>query len=222
MVATDQNLALAQISEQVAKCKLCKLGEGRARPVPGEGSPNASVMFIGEAPGFYEDQQGRPFVGPAGQFLDELLQLAGLKRSDVYITNVVKHRPPGNRDPEPDEIVACAVHLQAQIAAIRPQVIVTLGRHSLARFLPSVRSMAEVHGRAMTCNGLLVCAMYHPAAALHQGRLRAVLEQDFRALPLIIARARERAAAATEATMTTETPSQVASAEPPPEQMALW
>ncbi|HZT08295.1 MAG TPA: uracil-DNA glycosylase [Chloroflexota bacterium] len=206
---------LQEIREQVARCRACKLGMGSARPVPGEGNPNAKIMFIGEAPGFYEDQQGKPFVGPAGQFLDELLKLAGLSRADVFITNVVKHRPPGNRDPEPDELEACDGFLRAQIAAIRPKLIVTLGRHSLSRFVSPVRSMRDVHGRAIPCNGMTVCAMYHPAAALHQGSLRAVLEQDFRNLPAIIARIEQRE--------TAETPVAVsAPAAPEPQQMSLW
>jgi DNA polymerase len=172
---------------------------------------------VGEAPGFYEDQQGRPFVGPAGQLLDDLLKVAGLARRDVYITNVIKHRPPGNRDPEPDEIEACEGYLRAQIATIRPQVIVTLGRYSLARFFPNVRSMAEAHGRVMSYNGTLVCPMYHPAAALRQGRLKEVLEQDFRALPMIVRRAQERASTVAPA----ETEDGPASG-PAPQQMSLW
>lgn len=146
-------------------------------------------MLVGEAPGFYEDQQGKPFVGPAGQFLDELLGHAGLSRKDVFITNVIKCRPPGNRDPETEELEACDAHLRAQIAAINPCVIVTLGRFSLAKFVPNVRSMKEVHGRAIPYDGTMICAMYHPAAALHQGSLRKVIEEDFRTLPMIIARA---------------------------------
>lgn len=185
--------SLDEIAAQIARCQLCKLGRGRARPVPGEGNPNAEVLFVGEAPGFYEDQQGRPFVGPAGQLLDTLLGLAGLSRREVFITNVVKHRPPGNRDPEPDELEACDGYLRAQIEAIKPIVIVTLGRYSLAKFVPNVRAMREVHGRAIPYGNLTICAMYHPAAALHQASLRSVLEQDFRALPMIIARAKQRA-----------------------------
>jgi DNA polymerase len=184
--------SIEEIAAQVARCQLCKLGQARARPVPGEGNPDADVLFVGEAPGFYEDQQGRPFVGPAGQFLDELLGYAGLKRSEVFITNVVKHRPPGNRDPESDELEACDGYLRAQIEAINPKVIVTLGRFSLAKFVPNVRAMRDVHGRAIPYGDLTICAMYHPAAALHQASLRSVLEQDFRALPMIIARAKAR------------------------------
>jgi len=206
-------LDLRGINAQIARCRLCKLGE-HARAVPGEGNPSASIMLVGEAPGFYEDQQGRPFVGPAGQLLDELLKAAGYSRSDVYITNVVKHRPPGNRDPEPDELEACDGFLRAQIAAIQPRVIVTLGRFSLAKFIPNVRSMREVHGKAFAHNGLLVCAMYHPAAALHQGSLRAVIEQDFRMLPAIVARAEQSAAS--------NTPPSTGEPTPAPEQMALW
>src|SRR5207247_11321027 len=121
----------ARIAAEVRACKLCKLPIGAIKAVPGEGPANAQIMFIGEAPGFNEDRQGRPFVGAAGKFLDELLALAGLRRSDVFIGNVVKHRPPNNRDPEPDEIAACAGYLERQIAAINPRVIVTLGRFSM-------------------------------------------------------------------------------------------
>jgi uracil-DNA glycosylase family 4 len=208
---------LREISDQIARCRLCKLGTGAARAVPGEGNPQAAVMLVGEAPGFYEDQQGRPFVGPAGQLLDQLLRAAGFSRSDVFITNVIKHRPPGNRDPEEDEITACDAFLRAQIAAIQPKVIVTLGRYSLAKFIPNVRSMKEVHGKAFPYENRLVCAMYHPAAALHQGSLRGVLEQDFRALPMIIARAEARTASTKE--RAGDGTVQEAS---PAEQMALW
>jgi uracil-DNA glycosylase family 4 len=208
---------LREISEQIARCRLCKLGTGNARPVPGEGNPHASAMLVGEAPGFYEDQQGRPFVGPAGQLLDQLLKVAGFARSDVFITNVIKHRPPGNRDPEEEEIVACDAFLRAQIAAISPKVIVTLGRYSLAKFMPNVRSMKEVHGKAFPYEGRLVCAMYHPAAALHQGSLRSVLEQDFRTLPMIITRAEARLAPVNE-----HNEGALAPQESSAEQMALW
>jgi DNA polymerase len=210
--------SLEEIAEQVARCKLCKLGQGNARAVPGEGNPNAEVLFVGEAPGFYEDQQGRPFVGPAGKLLDELLGYAGLARSDVFIANVVKHRPPGNRDPEPDELEACDGYLRAQIEAIKPQVIVTLGRFSLAKFVPNVRTMRDVHGRAMPYGDLTICAMYHPAAALHQASLRSVIEQDFRALPMIIARAKARAAE----TGRGDTPAPDVDEPPPAQQMSLF
>ncbi len=218
MTETATRPGLREISDQIARCRLCKLGQGNARAVPGEGNPNASVILVGEAPGFYEDQQGRPFVGPAGQLLDQLLKAAGFARSDVFITNVIKHRPPGNRDPEEDEITACDAFLKAQIAAINPRVIVTLGRYSLAKFLPGPRSMKDVHGKAFPYEGRLVCAMYHPAAALHQGSLRSVLEQDFRMLPMIISRAETRAAG----TDTDRTAAVTAEEEPTAEQMALF
>ncbi|HEY3118738.1 MAG TPA: uracil-DNA glycosylase [Chloroflexota bacterium] len=179
---------LEQIRVQIAACRLCDLAKARTQTVPGEGDPRAKVMLIGEAPGFYEDQQGRPFVGAAGQFLEELLNLAGLSRRDVFITNVVKCRPPGNRDPEPEEMAACDGYLRAQIEALAPTLIVTLGRFSLAKFFPQTRGMKEVHGRALSYNGLTICAMYHPAAALHQGSLRQVLQDDFKRLPAIIER----------------------------------
>ncbi len=186
---------LDEIAAEVNRCKLCKLGQGNARGVPGEGNPNADILLVGEAPGFYEDQQGRPFVGAAGQFLNELLGHAGLSRSEVFITNVIKHRPPGNRDPEPDELEACDGYLRAQIAAIDPEVIVTLGRFSLAKFIPNVRAMRDIHGRALPYENRIICAMYHPAAALHQASLKSVLEQDFRSLPMIVAKAKARTAA---------------------------
>jgi DNA polymerase len=209
---------LDEIRKQVERCKSCKLGTASARAVPGEGNPNAKVMFIGEAPGFYEDQQGKPFVGPAGKLLDELLKVAGFTRQDVFITNVVKHRPPANRDPETDELEACDNLLRAQIAAIKPQVIVTLGRFSLAKFVSNVKSMRDIHGRALPYNGMTICAMYHPAAALHQGSLKAVLEQDFRNLPMIIARATQKASASpVEAEKAPAPPPETAA-----EQMSLW
>ena len=179
---------LEEIRAQIARCQRCDLSKARTQTVPGEGNPKARVMLIGEGPGFYEDQQGRPFVGPAGQFLEGLLGLAGFLRKDVFITNVVKCRPPGNRDPEQAELEACDGHLRAQIEAIQPRVLVTLGRFSLAKFVPNVRSMKEIHGRAIPWEGRLVVAMYHPAAALHQGSLRRVIEDDFRTLPMIVAR----------------------------------
>ena len=209
------NPNLKAIADSVIRCRLCKLGDGKARGVPGEGNPHADIMFVGEAPGFYEDQQGRPFVGPAGKLLDDLLKVAGLARTDVFITNVVKHRPPGNRDPETDELEACDAHLRAQIAALKPKIIVTLGRFSLAKFIPNVKSMRDIHGRAIPFEDKVVCAMYHPAAALHQPSLRGTLEQDFRALPMMVQRATAR--------LTTAEPAPAEPAPPPePEQMSLF
>jgi uracil-DNA glycosylase len=182
---------LEVIAGQVRVCTLCKLHQGAKQGVPGEGPANAEIMLIGEGPGYHEDQQGRPFVGASGKFLEELLGGAGLTRAEVFIANVVKHRPPNNRDPEPDEISACAGYLNRQIAAISPLVIVTLGRFSMARFFPGAR-ISAIHGQAKLIEGRVVVAMFHPAAALHQQSLRQTLLDDFKKLPGYIARARAR------------------------------
>jgi uracil-DNA glycosylase family 4 len=188
----SSDTVLADVAREVKACTKCKLYQGAKQGVPGEGPARADMMLIGEGPGFYEDQQGRPFVGASGQFLEELLAQIDLKREDVFITNVVKHRPPGNRDPEPDEIAACAGFLDRQIAAIQPAVIITLGRYSMARFFPNAK-ISAIHGQARTVDGRLVVAMFHPAAALHQQSLRQTLIDDFKKLPQLIAKARHEA-----------------------------
>ena len=180
---------LEEVAAEVKACTTCKLYTGARQGVPGEGPATAEILLIGEGPGFYEDQQGRPFVGASGKFLEELLGTIGLQRQDVFITNVVKHRPPGNRDPEPDEIAACAGYLDRQIAAIQPKVIVTLGRYSMARYFPGAR-ISAIHGQARLVDGRLVVAMFHPAAALHQQSLRQTLIDDIKKLPAYIARAK--------------------------------
>jgi DNA polymerase len=180
---------LQQVAVEVSGCTRCALHHSRKHAVPGEGSPDAEVMLIGEGPGFHENEQGRPFVGAAGKYLDELLQKGGLKRADVFITNVVKCRPPGNRDPLPEELGACSDYLQRQIRAINPRVIVTLGRYSMARFMPNAR-ISSVHGQARWVEGRLIVAMYHPAAALHQPSLKDAVEQDFAQLSHFIEQAR--------------------------------
>ncbi len=179
---------LDQVKQETAVCTKCALHHSRKNAVAGEGPPNAQIMFIGEGPGFHENQQGRPFVGAAGKFLEELLAGIGLKRTDVFITNVVKCRPPGNRDPKPEEIDACNDYLERQIQAINPKVIVTLGRFSMGRFMPYAK-ISDVHGQAMRIKGRLIVPMYHPAAALHQRSLRPVIEKDFELLPALIAKA---------------------------------
>lgn len=179
--------SLHQIAVEVAACTKCILHHSRKNAVPGEGPPNAEIIFIGEGPGFHENEQGRPFVGAAGKYLDELLASAGLKREQVFIANVVKCRPPGNRDPLPDELEACSEYLERQIQAINPRVIVTLGRYSMARYLPNAR-ISDVHGQAMHIKGRLIVPMYHPAAALHQPSLKASVERDFSRLPDLIAK----------------------------------
>jgi DNA polymerase len=175
--------------ERIRTCPLCPLARTRMHAVPGEGPLGAEVMLIGEAPGHNEDLQGRPFVGQAGQFLEELLAAGGLKRSEVYICNVLKCRPPGNRDPQPPEIEACSDYLDEQLALVDPLVVVTLGRFSMARFFQG-QSISRIHGTFKQADGRFVVPMYHPAAALHQGNLKAVILNDFRSLPAILERAR--------------------------------
>ena len=190
MTATvrEREEALEQIAEEIKVCTRCELHRTRTKSVPGEGPADARIMLIGEAPGWNEDQQGRPFVGAAGKFLEELLAAAGLTRGEVFITNVVKSRPPGNRDPLPDEIAACAPFLERQIEVIDPDVIVTLGRYSMARWFPGER-ISRIHGQPKQVGRRLVVPMYHPAAALHQQALKATILEDFGRLPRILAEA---------------------------------
>lgn len=185
---------LDEVGRQVRICQRCQLHLSRKNAVPGEGPATAQVMLIGEGPGFHENEQGRPFVGAAGKFLSELLEKAGLKRNEVYITNVVKCRPPSNRDPLPEELAACGDFLEQQIQAIKPLIIITLGRFSMARFIPNVK-ISAVHGQARWINDQLVVPMFHPAAALHQPALKSSVENDFAQLPQMIAQARKRLAA---------------------------
>ena len=178
---------LAQIASEVSVCERCMLHHSRKLAVPGEGPVDSDIMFIGEGPGFHENQQGRPFVGAAGKYLEELLATIGLKREDVFITNVVKCRPPNNRDPLPDELAACSDYLERQIQVINPKVIVTLGRYSMARFLPNAK-ISDVHGQSFRIKGRVVVPMFHPAAALHQPSLKPSIERDFNHLPELMAK----------------------------------
>jgi uracil-DNA glycosylase family 4 len=184
----EREEALARIAYEIQVCARCELHKTRTKSVPGEGPADARVMLIGEAPGWNEDQQGRPFVGAAGRFLQELLASAGMTRDEVFITNVVKSRPPGNRDPLPDEIAACAPFLERQIEVIDPDVIVTLGRFSMARWFPGER-ISRIHGQPKRVGLRLIVPMYHPAAALHQQALKATIQEDFSRLPKILAEA---------------------------------
>jgi DNA polymerase len=170
---------------QIRVCKKCELSQSRTNAVPGEGPENAEVMFIGEAPGFHEDRQGRPFVGAAGQYLDELLGMMGMDRNKVYITNVVKCRPPQNRDPLPNEMEACRPYLDRQIELIKPKVIITISRFAMMRWFPD-KKISEIHGKPKRFGDLVVVPMYHPAAALHQPSLKATLEADFKRVPQIL------------------------------------
>ena len=180
---------IAQIAKEVSACIKCPLHEGRKKSVPGEGPANAEIMFIGEGPGFHENEQGRPFVGAAGKFLDQLLAQAGVTRADVWIGNVVKCRPPGNRDPLPDELAACDTYLEAQIKAINPSIIVTLGRFSMGKFVSGVK-ISAIHGQMRKVDDRFVIPMFHPAAALHQAALKPAILGDFAKLPELLKQAR--------------------------------
>ena len=197
-VTTDERRsALEQIAAEVAACTRCPLFRTRTTAVPGEGNPDTEVVFVGEGPGYNEDQQGRPFVGAAGSLLNDLLRQIGWKRQEVFITNVVKCRPPGNRDPEPDEIAACAPYLQRQLEVLNPAVVVTLGRHSLQTFNPGAR-IGAVHGTVRPvapetgAQNALTYAMYHPAAALRQGSLKQTMLEDMCGLPDALIESRKR------------------------------
>jgi DNA polymerase len=198
---------LVAIESRVRTCQLCALADTRKNAVPGAGRPDADIMLIGEGPGYHENEQGLPFVGAAGKLLDELLAAIGLNREDVYITNVLKCRPPGNRDPQLEEIDACRAYLDRQIELIDPAVIVTLGRFSMARWFPGAR-ISAIHGQPMRIGARVVVPMFHPAAALHQPKYRPMLHHDFKQLPGFIAQL--QAESGTEGV-----------AEQPPEQLSL-
>ena len=188
---TRKTQELQAITGEISICQECTLAQSRKNAVPGAGPANSEIMLIGEGPGFHENEQGLPFVGQAGKFLNELLETANLKREDVYITNVVKCRPPGNRDPQPDELNACNSYLERQIAIIDPLVIVTLGRFSMARYFPNTR-ISQIHGKPDWRNERFIVPMYHPAAALHQPKLRPVIKQDFSRLPEMVNKVKEK------------------------------
>ncbi len=181
---------LAQIAKEVTVCVNCALHHTRKKSVPGEGPATAEIMFIGEGPGFHENEQGRPFVGAAGKFLDQLLAQAGVTRADVWIGNVVKCRPPENRDPLPEELAACNEYLERQIEAINPSIIVTLGRFSMNKFFPGAK-ISAVHGQMKKVGERYVIAMFHPAAALHQAALKPAILADFAKLPELLEQARK-------------------------------
>jgi uracil-DNA glycosylase len=193
----ERRAALEQIANEVRACTACRLAEGRTRAVPGEGDPDTEVVFVGEGPGFNEDREGRPFVGRAGALLVRLLASIGWRRDDVFITNVVKCRPPDNRDPEPDEIAACAGFLRRQLEVLDPAVVVTLGRYSMGTFMPGAR-IGQVHGTTVPADpatgarDALVFAMYHPAAALRTPALERESFEDIARVPAVLQRSRDR------------------------------
>ena len=187
MSERDMDIAAArekldELDRLIRLCRNCDLALGRTQAVPGEGNPRALIMFVGEAPGETEDHTGRPFVGAAGQFLDTMLADIGLRRADVFIANINKCRPPGNRDPLPDEIDACAPWLGVQIDIIQPRVICTLGRFAMNALIDPLLQISRVHGQPVERHGRLYIPLYHPAAALHQGNLRDTLIADMRAV----------------------------------------
>jgi uracil-DNA glycosylase len=186
----DAEQELKKLAKRIKVCTRCELHRSRTEAVPGEGPTHAEIMFIGEGPGAREDELGRPFVGASGKFLDQLLEQAGVTRAGVWITNVVKCRPPGNRDPLPDEIHTCTGnYLQRQIEIVNPSIIVTLGRHSMGLFFKGAK-ITQIHGQMRQVGERFVIAMYHPAAALHQQSLKSVLMQDFARLPELLEEAR--------------------------------
>lgn len=192
----DRAAALAAIAQQVRACKLCRLHENTTNGVPGAGNDHAEYMFIGEGPGFHEDKQGLPFVGRSGDYLESLLKLLNLKREQVFIANVVKHRPPDNRDPLPDEMAACRPYLDQQIEIIDPLVIVTLGRFSMSRYFPGGK-ITQIHGQAKFDDALkrAYYPLFHPAAVLRNPGLVKEMENDFRRLPEVLARVKVARAA---------------------------
>ena len=181
----EPDQVLQEVAQEVSVCEKCKLHYSRKKGVPGEGPSDAEIVFIGEGPGFHENMQGRPFVGAAGEFLEELLGTIGRPREDVVLTNVVQCTPQGNHDPKPEERDACSSYLDRQLKAINPKVIVTLGRFSMARYISNAK-ISEIHGQPIKVHGTLVVPFYHPAAALHRPSLRSVVEEDFARLPELI------------------------------------
>ena len=213
----ERRAALEVIASEVRTCTQCRLHETRTRAVPGEGDPDTEVVFVGEGPGMNEDREGRPFVGRAGGMLERLLSSIGWQRNDVFITNVVKCRPPGNRDPEADEIAACAPYLQRQLEVLDPAVVVTLGRFSMQSFIPGAR-IGQVHGTTHPVDPgtgaahALAFAMYHPAAALRSSGVEQTSFEDVARVPSVLLRARELRAGATQPAATLATPSVTAAA----------
>jgi uracil-DNA glycosylase len=183
---------LPSLSTAVHNCRRCPLGHSRTRAVPGVGAADSRIMIVGEAPGQNEDQQGEPFVGAAGKLLDQFLRGIGLTRADVFITNILKCRPPGNRDPQPLEVEACSPYLEQQQRLIKPEVVLLLGRHALARLLPGYESISRLHGKVIVKDGVTYIPIYHPAAALYNSFLMGPLEQDFKAVKAYLDRVEDR------------------------------
>lgn len=215
-MSEDRTAQLDAIAAEISACTACRLHENATKAVPGYGDVNAEILFIGEAPGFYEDQQGLPFVGKSGRYLDYLLELIGLKREQVFITNVVKHRPPDNRDPQADEIVACNHFLKRQFEIIDPLVVATLGRFSMAQYFPASARISRIHGQPRYADNRAYYPLYHPAAALRNPNLRHDMEDDIRRIPEILAEVKRRRENGDDA------PADDPGEEQPPQQLSLF
>ena len=179
-------MSLNELHDSLRACQQCRLASGRTQVVFGTGNPHATIMFVGEAPGYYEDKQGEPFVGAAGKLLNELLESIGLSRSDIYIANVIKCRPPNNRDPQPDEVETCKPFLLNQIQLIKPHLVCTLGNFATQTLLNQKVGITKVRGRVISLPEFVVFPLFHPAAALHQGNLKALLVEDFQKLNTVL------------------------------------
>ncbi|HEX5589209.1 MAG TPA: uracil-DNA glycosylase [Candidatus Limnocylindrales bacterium] len=218
--SASRQAALEAIAGEVRSCTRCRLHAGRTRAVPGEGHPDTEVVFVGEGPGMNEDRQGRPFVGRAGDLLVRLLGTIGWRREEVFITNVVKCRPPDNRDPEPDEVAACLPYLRRQLEVLDPALVVTLGRHSMGRFIPDAR-IGQVHGTlhpvdpATGAGSAMVYALYHPAAALRAPDVERQSYDDVAGIPAALLEARRRRTAPAAATAVSAAAPSIASIAPP-------
>lgn len=208
----ERQAALAEIAKEIAACTACNLHQGRTQTVPGDGSPQAEIMFVGEAPGFHEDKQGIPFVGASGRYLEQLLQLIGLNRKDVFITNVVRCRPPQNRDPLRPELEACDAYLDRQIAIIKPKIITTLGRYGMARFFHGGK-ISKIHGQPRIADGRIYYPLFHPAAVLRNPSLRPVMEEDFKRMKKLLDEFEQHVK---------EAPPPEEPPPPPPEQLSLF
>ena len=210
---------LSELGTSLKNCQQCRLSEGRTQVIFGTGNPNALIMFVGEAPGYYEDKQGEPFVGAAGKLLNELLESVGLSRSEIYIANVIKCRPPNNRDPLQDEIETCKPFLLQQIQLINPKLVCTLGNFATQTLLGTKVGITKVRGRTFPLPDFVVFPLLHPAAALHQGNLRTPLEEDFQKLKTVIDTMTNDAP---DTPITSSTPSELNPSEPQPTQMNLF
>jgi len=192
MTLEEKKEALEKIAERISACSLCRLASTRSRVVPGSGDPISEILFVGEAPGVQEDRQGIPFCGPAGKFLDQMLESISLDRDKVFIANIIKCRPPANRDPEDDEKNLCWSYLKEQIEIINPKLIVCLGRHSMIRLVPGQGSISKIHGQPLRRpDGRIYLPLYHPSAALHNGSLRPIQMKDFQKIPQILKKIKE-------------------------------